>query len=134
MTAFALAFAAEYKGFMRAHDVKGAQLAELLERGEGYVSERVNGKRALDINDVDALATLAGNRSGIDLLKELTRRAEIALQSGGEVIHGRFGQGDVGAPAQDEQTDELTVKQPPARQRTAARKGTRKADQAPHAE
>ena len=77
MTAFALAFAAEYKGFMRAHDVKGAQLAELLERGEGYVSERVNGKRA---------------------------------------------------------DDELLVKEPPVRQRTAARKGTRKADQAPHAE
>lgn len=134
MTPFALAFAAEYKGFMRAHDIKGAQIADLLDRGEGYVSERVNGKRALDINDVDALATLAGNRCGIDLLMELTRRAETALKPGGEVIQGRFGQGDVGALAQDEHTDEPTVKQPPTRRRTAARKGTRKADQAPHAE
>ena len=30
--------------------------------------------------------------------------------------------------------DEPTMKQPPARQRSAAKKGTRKADQAPHAE
>lgn len=38
---------------------------------------------------------------------------------------------NVGTPAEDE---EAPIKQPPAKQRTAAKKGTRKADRAPHAE
>lgn len=38
---------------------------------------------------------------------------------------------NVGTPTQDE---EAPVKQPPAKQRTAAKKGTRKADRAPHAD
>lgn len=92
MTAFALAFAAEYKGFMRAHRISGAQIAEVLNRGEGYVSERVNGKRALDTNDVDALASLVPGWDGLALMIELSRRAD-ASRHGGEVIEAaaRFG-------------------------------------------
>jgi hypothetical protein len=129
MTEFALAFAAEYKGFMKAHSVSGAQIAEVLGRGEGYVSERVNGKRALDTNDVDALASLVPEWDGLALMLELSRRADSRRRPRGELIEGKFGK-DVGAPGEDEPT----MKQPPAKQRTAAKKGTRKADQAPTAE
>ena len=60
MSAFALAFATEYKKYMKAHKVRQRQIAEYLGFTEAYVSERVNGKRAIDTNDVDALATLSG--------------------------------------------------------------------------
>lgn len=129
MTEFALAFSAEYKGFMKAHNVSGAQIAEALGRGEGYVSERVNGKRALDTNDIDALASLIPEWDGLALMIELSRRAEARRAPRGELIEGRFG-GGVGASGEDEPD----VKQPPAKQRTAAKKGTRKADEAPFAE
>ncbi|MBN9176073.1 MAG: hypothetical protein J0I43_01705 [Microbacterium sp.] len=129
MTDFALAFAAEYKGFMKAHSVSGAQIAAVLDRGEGYVSERVNGKRALDTNDVDALASLVPEWDGLTLMLELSRRAESRRTPRGELIEGNFGS-NVGAPVEDEPT----MKQPPKKQRTAARKGETKAAQAPHAE
>lgn len=74
MSAFARAFAAEYKGFMRAAGVTGAQLAAALGRNAGYVSERANGKRALDTNDVDALASLVAGWTGRTLMRELARR------------------------------------------------------------
>lgn len=100
---FTRAFAAEYKAFMTAHSVKGAQIAEYLGRGEGYVSERVNAKRPLDTADVDALAHYVDGWTGIDLMIELARRARLALvgpsAEGGELITGRFG---VGTPNQDE--------------------------------
>ncbi|WP_454112787.1 hypothetical protein [Microbacterium maritypicum] len=100
MTPFALAFAAEYKGFMKANNITGAQIAELLGRGEGYVSERVNGKRAIDTNDVDALASLVQGWDGLALMIELSRRAESARAPRGEVIEGRFPKHDVPAPEQ----------------------------------
>ena len=53
MSAFALAFATEYKKYMKAHKVRQRQIAEYLGFTEAYVSERVNGKRAIDTNDVD---------------------------------------------------------------------------------
>lgn len=88
---FTRAFAAEYKAFMTSHGVRGAQIAERLGRGEGYVSERVNGKRPLDTDDVDTLASLIDGWSGIDLMIELSRRARIAMEGpSGEVIYGRF--------------------------------------------
>jgi hypothetical protein len=127
-SAFTRAFAAEYKAFMNTHGVKGAQIAESLGRGEGYVSERVNGKRPLDTDDVDALANFVDGWSGIDLMIELARRARIAMHGPvGEIIEGRFGVGTSGE-------DEPSVKQPPAKLRTAAKKGTRKADAAPAAD
>lgn len=90
MTAFAVAFAAEFKGFMKSNGVTGAQIAEVLGRGEGYVSERTNGKRALDTNDVDALAELAGKGwTGKTLMIELARRTRLASR-GGELIEVQF--------------------------------------------
>lgn len=90
MSPFALAFAAEYKGFMKANSVTGAQIAEVIDRGEGYVSERVNGKRALDTNDVDALASLVPGWDGLSLMIELSRRANAARAPRGELVEGRF--------------------------------------------
>lgn len=76
MSPFAVAIAAEFKGFMRATGVTGAQLAAALGRNAGYVSERANGKRAIDTNDIDALAALAGQGwTGRSLMAELARRA-----------------------------------------------------------
>jgi hypothetical protein len=93
-SAFSRAFAAEFKAFMSTHGVRGAQIAEKLDRGEGYVSERVNGKRPLDTDDIDALAGLVDGWTGIDLMIELSRRARIALEGpSGELIQGRFGVG-----------------------------------------
>lgn len=73
---FSKAFAQEYKAFMVANDIKGFQIAEKLDRAIGYVSERVNGKRPLDTEDVDALAMLVPGWSGRTLLLELARRAK----------------------------------------------------------
>ena len=72
MSAFALAFATEYKKYMKAHKVRQRQIAEYLGFTEAYVSERVNGKRAIDTNDVDALATLSGT-TGRSLMIKLAR-------------------------------------------------------------
>lgn len=75
LSPFALAFAAEYRGFMKAAGVTGAQIAVKLGRNSGYVSERVNGKRALDTDDVDALAMLTPGWTGRTLMLELARRS-----------------------------------------------------------
>ena len=101
MSPFALAFAAEYKGFMKANSVTGAQIAEVLDRGEGYVSERVNGKRALDTNDVDSLASLVPQWDGLSLMIELSRRANAARAPRGELVEGRFPRTDVGDDLDD---------------------------------
>lgn len=66
-----------------------------------------------------------GDADGVHIVR--VQDADPVLQGNANVIEGRFG---VGAPGEDEPS----VKQPPAKQRTAARKGTRKADEAPHAE
>lgn len=72
VSAFALAFAEQYKKYMKAHGVKQRQIAEHMKVTEAYVSERVNGKRALDANDVDALAVLS-DTTGRSLMIELAR-------------------------------------------------------------
>ena len=77
MSAFALAFATEYKKYMKAHKVRQRQIAEYLGFTEAYVSERVNGKRAIDTNDVDALAALSGT-TGRSLMIELAPRKHCA--------------------------------------------------------
>lgn len=96
---FSVAFAAEYKGFMKSAGITGAQIAEQLGRNEGYVSERVNGKRPLDTDDVDVLAALEGTISGRDLMLELARRARSSDHPRGELVEGRFG---VGTPTEDD--------------------------------
>lgn len=135
LSPFAAAFAQEYKGFMTANNVSNVTVAARLGRNDGYVSERANGKRPLDTEDVDALAMSVPGWTGKTLMMELARRTRTSMQElEGEVIQGQFGKRNVGTPSEDEVVDEPSVKQPPARQRTAARKGTRKADQAPHAD
>lgn len=52
-----------------------------------------------------------------------------AARTAENVVRGNF-PGGVGASGEDEPS----IKQPPAKQRTAAKKGTRKSDAAPHAE
>lgn len=81
LSPFAAAFAAEYKGFMRASGITGYRLAEKLGRNEGYVSERVNGRRPLDTEDVDALAMLVEGWTGKTLMIELARRVQDARKS-----------------------------------------------------
>ncbi|MEJ6489758.1 hypothetical protein PQI23_08495 [Leucobacter sp. USCH14] len=85
LSPFSLAFADAYRGFMREHRITGQALTEKLGRALGYVSERINGKRALDTEDVDALAMLAGSEwSGRTLMIELARRARVAVEGPGE--------------------------------------------------
>lgn len=72
---FAIAFAEEYKAYMKAHGVRQYQLAEALGRTQPYVNDRVTGKRALDTDDVDALAKLTGT-TGKNLMIELARLAK----------------------------------------------------------
>jgi hypothetical protein len=130
LSAFAAAFAQEYKGFMTANNISNVAVAARLGRNDGYVSERANGKRPLDTEDIDALAMSVPGWTGKTLMIELARRTRVSMQEAeGELIRAEFGS-NVGGASEDEPE----VKQPPARQRTAARKGTRKADQAPHAD
>lgn len=75
ISAFATAFANEYKSYMKAHKVRQVAIANALQVTEAYVSERVNGKRALDTDDVDALAKLTGT-TGKNLMIELARLAK----------------------------------------------------------
>lgn len=126
LSAFAIAFAAEYKGFMVANEISNLQIAKKLSRNDGYVSERANGKRPLDTEDVDALAMLVPGWTGKELMIELARRAKETTKLA-PVTSIRP---NVGAATEDEPG----AQQPPAKQRTAARKGARKADKAPTAE
>ncbi|WEB55799.1 helix-turn-helix domain-containing protein [Bifidobacterium breve] len=64
---------------MKAHKVRQRQIAEYLGFTEAYVSERVNGKRAIDTNDVDALAALSGT-TGRSLMIELARLTKETLR------------------------------------------------------
>lgn len=76
---FARGFAAEFKGFMKTHKVTNIELADRLGRNDGYISERANGKRPLDADDVDALASLVPGWTGRDLMIELSRRVRVGL-------------------------------------------------------
>lgn len=78
---FAKAFAAEYKGFMRANGVTNLQIAQVLGRNDGYVSERANGKRPLDMDDIDVLAGLVSGWDGQQLMLELARRAQASTDA-----------------------------------------------------
>jgi len=112
---FGVAFAREYKGYMTSRGIKQSDIAALLGRNAGYVSERANGKRALDTDDVDALAELTGT-NGRDLMIELAQRAR-----GLSVV----------PPLEDE---EPTVSAPPVSMPAAAKRGRRKADDVGEAE
>jgi len=64
-------------------------------------------------------------------IAQVATHGDAAVYSMGDDFSAARRRRNVGTPAQDE---EASVKQPPAKQRTAAKKGTRKADRAPHAE
>ena len=80
ISAFATAFANEYRLYMKAHKVRQVAIAKELGVTEAYVSERVNGKRALDTDDVDALAKLTGT-TGKNLMIELARLAKETVKT-----------------------------------------------------
>lgn len=102
LSPFTLAFADAYRGFMKEHRITGSALTEKLGRALGYVSERINGKRALDTEDVDALAMLAGGGwTGKTLMIELARRAQAEVEPVGELVEGRFRASDVPASQDD---------------------------------
>lgn len=88
MSAFSRAVSAEIKGLLATHGVTQAQFAKALDRNQGYVSERVNGLKAFDINEIDALAKLIGI-TGQDLLMRVSGRA---TETRSNVTVGRFGQ------------------------------------------
>lgn len=102
LSPFTLAFADAYRGFMKEYRITGSALTQKLGRALGYVSERINGKRALDTEDVDALALLAGGGwTGKTLMIELARRAQADIAPSGELIEGRFGGTNVGDDLDD---------------------------------
>jgi hypothetical protein len=130
------------------------EVAKGIGMSKTYTTKRINGEGQFTVKDFEHFATMVG----LDPQELLARvrlpdaaqfegrlipTYEVVATAGGKtvylleesdpkprpanVIEGRFG---VGTPGEDEPN----VKQPPAKQRTAARKGTTKADEAPHAE
>lgn len=79
LSPFAKAFAIEYKGWARGHNITFMQIVARLGRTLPYTSERANGKRALDTMDVDALASLT-EVTGRDLMIELAKRTKETLR------------------------------------------------------
>lgn len=112
---FSVAFAAQYRGFMKSENITQQHIADLINRDRSYVSERVNALRPLDTDDVDALASLTG-WTGRDLMIELSKRARTL---------------SVVPPVEDE---EPTVSPAPAELPKAAKRGRRKADDVGEAE
>jgi transcriptional regulator with XRE-family HTH domain len=55
--------------------VTGQQIAKALNRNDGYVSERKNGKRSWTIDDIDGIAELL-DLTGIDALAIIVERIE----------------------------------------------------------
>lgn len=82
---------------MAANNISGKQIAEVLNREAGYVSERTNGKRPLDTDDVDALASLVSGWSGRTLTIELATRARAQISDQSNVTPGPWqsSEGDV---------------------------------------
>lgn len=106
----------------------------------------VNGHLTEEEAGLDAIEVALAAASDEQLVMEVSKRMGIAgastlfdapaseaARTAENVVRGRF-PSNVGTPAEDEHLNEPSVKQPPLRKRTAARKGTRKADQAPHAD
>lgn len=96
---------------MAANGVTNLHLAEILGRNDGYVSERANGKRPLDTDDVDALARTVPGWTGKSLMIELAQRARVE-SAPSNVTRGAFGVGALGEdrkvarPRETEPTDE----------------------------
>ena len=70
---FSRAASAEIKGIMAAHGINQTRFAKAIERNQGYISERVNGIKAFNLDEIDALASLIGT-TGQDILMRISRR------------------------------------------------------------
>lgn len=60
--------------YMDDHGVTQTQVAKAIGRTQGYVSEHLNGRRAVEMDMLEAIATLSG-LSLFGLLAELTQRS-----------------------------------------------------------
>jgi hypothetical protein len=87
-------------------------------------------EKALAAATDEQLVVEVGRRLGLGGSILFDAPASEAMATASNVIDGRFPDANVSAPGEDEPT----VKQPPSRHREAAKKGTRKAEKAPHAE
>ena len=126
--------------------ISHATLSRQITNGRFLIETSLELARAYDASPIAALVANGhlteeeAGISGIDVALSTATDEQIVLEvgrrlgvSGYVVGHGRF-PGDVGSSTQDEDSDEPSVKQPPAKRRTAARKGARKADEAPYAD
>lgn len=66
---------------MKDHDVTQEQVALRLGRSQGYISHRTNGREALTVDIIGAVAELA-HVTPYELNLELSRRASEALAAG----------------------------------------------------
>lgn len=73
--AFTRAFAAEMRGFMSSQGLSQVRLAMQIGRSQAYISDRVTGKAAFDMDDVDGIARLMG-MTGAELLRRVAQRVE----------------------------------------------------------
>lgn len=155
---------ARLRGQIARYDVNQAELAVLCDVSQSQFSKIIRGTRPMTLDqfvvicealaiDVGQLATEVENfvygrdfdrSSPVVYVEEESRLPEPWRRSASDldgwgaaaldrvqrnnIVHADFG--NVGSLDQDD----VDIKQPPATQRTAAKKGTRKADQAPHAE
>ncbi|MFL2002269.1 helix-turn-helix domain-containing protein [Microbacterium sp. A1-JK] len=148
--------AKHFADFVRRGGLTHDEIAKGIGMSKTYTSKRINGEGQFTLKDFERYAVLLGLEPQELLARVrlpealeydgrlvpefevvsgpsgrtvyLTRGVDPAPRPVGNVIEGRFGVG----PSIE---DEPGIQQPPADvERTAARKGTRKADQAPHAE
>ncbi len=124
---FNLAIGKQIRAEIAAAGLSISSVARDLGIARSALDNYVTGKRAIPV----PIAYQVGEIVGVDPQVIVQRAQErFTLEEAhrdSNVVEGRFG---VGASVEDEPS----VKQPPAKQRTAARKGVRKADAAPHAE
>lgn len=70
---FTRAVGAEVRGFIRSRGLSQTDVADQLGRSQSYVSLRVNGKAAFDMDDVDGIAKLMG-LDGVEFLQRVAKR------------------------------------------------------------
>lgn len=65
--------------YMKDHGITQPQIAADIDRSQGYVSEHLNGKRALEFDMLDAIA----HRSGVSMYALMAELSARALQPSG---------------------------------------------------
>ncbi len=125
--------------------MSGRGLARRLGKSEGYVRDRLNGTYEFSISDVERFALFIGmnpedfvgaiDRDALSAEMPERDREYEPTTTLRDILGGKSNVTDIRSHSVGTKSDdEPGVKQPPAKQRTAARKGTRKADTAPHAD